>query len=177
MSKETKRVVFACGRFNPPTAGHRKLLEEMRAVAGDAEIRLFATQTHDPERNPLSPETKLGFLRRAFPGTDIQLATNAFDAAKMLSKEGFAEATLIVGEDREALARNVVRYAADLGLESVQFHVVSRQDGDASATAMRQAAASGDIKAFAELCPSEDSVLKDDMYRAVRLGMGDRWQS
>jgi nicotinic acid mononucleotide adenylyltransferase len=177
MSKENRRVVFACGRFNPPTAGHRKLLDEMRAVAEGAEIRIFTTQSHDPERNPLSPETKLGFLRRAFPGTSIQLATNPFDAAKMLAEEGFAKATLVVGADREALARNVVRYATDLGLESVQFHVISRQDDDASASAMREAAVSGDTKTFAELCPSEDAVLRDDMYRAVRLGMGDEWQT
>ena len=36
-----KSVVFAFGRFNPPTTGHEKLINKVKQVAGSDEYKIY----------------------------------------------------------------------------------------------------------------------------------------
>lgn len=133
------RIVFVAGRFNPLTSGHRALIDTMRVVAAEtgAQPRIFTTHSHDPQRNPLAPEEKLAFIRRAYPDVEAALAQNAFDAGRQMAQAGVTDATLVVGADRQSLGESFVRYARDLGLERAAFRTVARTEGSASATAAR----------------------------------------
>jgi phosphopantetheine adenylyltransferase len=169
------RVVFTCGRFNPVTIGHARMVEEMQSIAGNGAVRIFATGTHDRRRNPLPPEIKVGFLERAFPDVLVGRALHAFDAIAQMAVEGIREAVFVTGEDRAELAGNVTRYAADLGMESISTHLVGRTPEAPSATMARAAAEQNDFTAFRSLVPqglASDPDLASDIFRAVRLGLG-----
>ena len=53
---KNKPVVFAFGRFNPPTTGHAKLVDVLnrlaKKVGGDA--MLFTSHSNDKKKNPLN---------------------------------------------------------------------------------------------------------------------------
>lgn len=167
------RVVFTCGRFNPPTIGHDRLVEEMRAIAGGDPVRVFATGSHDPRRNPLPPDTKVGFLNRAFPEGATR-ARDAFDALAQLAAEGAHEVIFVTGQDRAALAEKVAAYASDFGIGTASFHLVERDPAAPSATRARAAAQDNDFETFRALAPGADTdeTLASDIFRAVRLGLG-----
>lgn len=173
------RVVFTCGRFNPPTIGHETLVETMRELAGDDPVRLFTTGSHDAKRNPLPPETKVGFLSRAFPGLTVERARDAFDALARLGQAGAREVIFVTGRDRAALAEEVAAYAADFGIETIRVHLMDRDEDAPSATQARAAAQANDFETFRSLAPGSgrDAELASDIFRAVRLGLGAEWRS
>jgi hypothetical protein len=143
----------------------------MRRMAGGDEIRLYATQSHDPRCNPIDPQTKLSLLRRAFPQAKVALATNAFAAAKEMAADGVRCLTFMVGEDRMELGEKLVRYRGEFGLDRAEFRVLARPPEAISATSARKAAVEGDLETFRRLVPG-GSDLEEEIYRAVRLGMG-----
>lgn len=154
------------------------MIEEMKALAKreDREVRLFVTRTHDKFTNPLAPDEKLAFLRQLFPDVRIEFATNAFDAGKILAQEGYTDAVLVVGQDRANMAENFVQYRDDLGLIEARYHLVSRPTNAPSSTQARSAAKNGKFIEFRRLVPTKDEHLVQELYRAVRLGLGEGWQ-
>ena len=63
--KNLKTVVLAFGRMNPPTIGHKKLMEKIVSVAKkeNADAKLYLSHSQDAERNPLSYEEKIKFAK------------------------------------------------------------------------------------------------------------------
>lgn len=45
-----KRVVFAWGRFNPPTIGHEKLLQAVEKIAAGDDFLIYPTHTQDKKK-------------------------------------------------------------------------------------------------------------------------------
>ena len=66
---EGKTAVFAFGRMNPPTIGHKKLVDKMAGYPGDHYI--FLTHTQKPKTDPLSFAEKVFFARRSFGSSVI----------------------------------------------------------------------------------------------------------
>ena len=60
-----KHVAFCFGRLNPPTIGHKQLLDTVAGVGGD--YRIFVSQSQDPKKNPLDYATKINFVKKMFP--------------------------------------------------------------------------------------------------------------
>lgn len=162
------KTVFVAGRFNPLTQGHAGLIEAMRLAGDTRQPRIFVTKTQDIERNPLSPEEKLGFIRRVYPGIEVGVADNPFEAGRIMAREGVTDALLVIGADRISMGENFVRYAEDLGLERAEIHAVQRPEGAASATAARAAIRAGDLDSWRRLAPTRDEDWIQDVYRAVR---------
>jgi nicotinic acid mononucleotide adenylyltransferase len=74
--KEGKTLTLVFGRFNPPTIGHKKLLDSARQVAGDGDMRVYPSRSNDPKKNPLEPGQKTELMRKMFPDhilMDIQM--------------------------------------------------------------------------------------------------------
>ncbi len=65
-----KHVAFAFGRFNPPTVGHKKLIDAVVNASNSGDFYIFTSQSQDPDKNPLDYQTKVSFLKKLFP--DIQ---------------------------------------------------------------------------------------------------------
>jgi hypothetical protein len=65
----TMAVVYTVGRFQPPTIGHKKLIEGVVAAAREkgGEAYVFVSAAEDPDMNPLSPAQKIPILKHMFP--------------------------------------------------------------------------------------------------------------
>lgn len=171
------RVVFTYARMNPPTEGHRRVVESLRKEAAltGAVARLYLSETHDKKRNPLDKETKLDFVRRSFPDIEVRTARTVFAAGLDMAADGGKEAIMVVGEDRlDAFTKTLTAYVGtdDLPLKSLEVRAITRGEDDTSATRAREAAVSGDWKAFAAMSPTSDEMITRELFHAVRNGMG-----
>ena len=174
MDMKNVRVVFTYARMNPPTEGHRKVVESLREEARrtGAVARLYLSETHDQKRNPLDKETKLDFVRRAFPDIEVRTARTVFAAGVDLAGE---DAVMVVGEDRLAqFTKTLTAYVGtdDLPVKSLEVRAISRGEDDTSATKAREAAVSGDWTAFEAMSPTSDETITRELFHAVRNGMG-----
>ena len=67
MAEELKRVVFFWGRMNPPTIGHEKMIKFTIDKAGRDDWWVMSTHSHGGEKNPISYEDKIMYLKKMFP--------------------------------------------------------------------------------------------------------------
>jgi hypothetical protein len=186
----TKTLVFTFGRFNPPTIGHQKLLDKVSAIAGRDTYRIYVSQSVDSKKNPLSYDDKIKFLRKMFTKYARSIILdksihNALEAAVSAYDEGFTRLVMVVGSDRIPEFQKILKkyegvkgthgyYRFDDGISVVS---AGERDPDAdgvegmSASKMRSAASSGDLKTFSKGLPSGfgDSI---ELFNAVRVGMG-----
>ena len=101
-----KHVAFTFGRFNPPHAGHGKLLDATRKHGGDSgNYRIYPSRSQDPKKNPLDAHTKVDHMRHLFPDHHEKIQNNpqhknVFDIMKDLHDEGHEHVTMVVGDDR-----------------------------------------------------------------------------
>ena len=96
-------IVF--GRFNPPTVGHKKLLDTAKKASGGGQLRIYPSRYQDSKKNPLEPEQKVEVMGKMFPdyATHIVNDPNAktiFDALKQAYDDGFNNVKIVVGDDR-----------------------------------------------------------------------------
>lgn len=172
------RAIFSYMRMNPPTVGHRKVVDTILALASESggKSRVYLSFSHDNQRNPLAPEKKLHFVQSFFPDIEVKLARNLFEATQDLGRDGFKEAVMVVGEDRaQTFSKLFTPYlgTSELGLDQISVRTVERGADDASATMARQAVLNEDWATFKALSPLPDSLLTNELYREVQLGMGD----
>jgi FAD synthase len=165
------KVVFICGRMNPPTVGHERLIRAAQEVAKSegSEAMVFATKTHDRERNPLEPDVKKTFAERAF-GIPINLTTSPYSALEELVEKGADQITFMVGEDRLQHFQPLAKYATKLGV-GLTLRSISRDANAASATRARQAVLENDEAEFARLVPSPHEGFSGELFSAVRRGI------
>lgn len=168
------RVAFTYARMNPPTEGHRRVVESLieEAKRTGATARVYLSETHDSKRNPLQSQQKLDLVRRAFPEIEVRLARTLFAAGCDLAADGGDDAVMVVGADRASeFSKRLTAYVGtpDLPLKSIEIRAITRDEDDVSATQARDAAVAGDWKTFQSLSPSN---VAQELYVAVRNGMG-----
>jgi len=186
-------LVFAFGRFNPPTTGHEKLINKVASVAGSNPYRIYPSFTTNPKKDPLPHALKVAYMRKMFPNhrkniiADSKMKTAIF-IAEAVYKEGFKNLIMVVGSDRvKEFSTLLNRYndAPDKSgnqlfkFDSVKVVSAGDRDPDSegvsgmSASKMRDAAAKGDKDLFLSGVPSS---FKDGekLYRDVRKYMGIR---
>jgi len=190
-----KEIIVSFGRFNPPTIGHEENIESIAAMAKGKTFKIYASQSEDPKKNPLSYEDKIKFMRKMFPayGRNIILdrnVKNIFDVASAAYDEGYTRLTVAVGSDRVGEFKALLqKYDGKTGAHGYYnfpdgINVVSTgtrdpdiddRTGEAtfavSASKMRSAAAENDLKTFSAGVPKTFGGVKD-LFNAVRKGMG-----
>ncbi len=103
---EDKHVAFTFGRFNPPHAGHGKLLDAVKAHSGDSgNYRIYPSRSQDHKKNPLTAGQKVDHMRKMFKGHKDAIQNNeqhknVFDILRDLHDEGHEHVTMVVGDDR-----------------------------------------------------------------------------
>ena len=77
-SLPTKTIVFAFGRFQPPTSGHALLIKAVQklAAANKADHVIFASRTNDKKKNPLPVDRKIHYLKLMFPRINFVASNN-----------------------------------------------------------------------------------------------------
>lgn len=190
LKEATGHVTFTFGRFNPPTVGHEKLIEKVHAVSKGA-YRIYASQSHDAKKNPVSYTDKIKFMRKMFPRharniiSDVKIKT-AFDALDSLYEQGYRQVTFVVGSDRvDEFERTLNKYNGEKRSSGgfynfeggVQVVSAGERDPDAedvsgmSASKMRAAAKDNNFELFAKGLPSGFREAQK-LFNAVRSGMG-----
>ena len=66
-------AVFAFGRFNPPTIGHEKLLDKVKAMTKQVNGKgfLFLSHKQNNKTDPLSFKEKQDYLKLFYPDLAI----------------------------------------------------------------------------------------------------------
>lgn len=182
----SKKVVFAFGRFQPPTTGHELLVNAVKKIASaqKADHIIFASRTQDKKSNPLPVDRKVYYLKRMFPKTNF-IAANAevrtfMEAAKMLSKK-YKNLVMIAGSDRVPEYKKLLdKYNGDVfHFDTVEVVSAGERDPDAdtasgmSGTKMREAAKKGDFALFKKGLPHALTELDGKrLMNEIRVGMG-----
>ena len=179
-------LTTAFGRFNPPTAGHGKLLAAAKKAAAGGDLKIYPSRTQDPKKNPLDPDMKISYMRKLFPEYEEQIVNDAemksiFDVLITAASDGYRNVNIIVGADRQGEFENLaMKYNGDL-YDFDQIRVVSAgpRDADAegiegmSASKLRKAASEGDYKSFRSGTPKKfDDADAMALFNATRQGMG-----
>ena len=186
-------IVFAFGRFNPPTTGHEKVIEKVVKIAGSNPYRIYPSFTTNPKKDPLPHALKIAYMRKMFKKYARNIiadkdAKTAIHIAEKLYKEGFKNLVMVAGSDRiKEFSTLLNRYndAPDkkgnqlFKFDSVNVISAGERDPDSegvegmSASKMRVAAVNGDMDSFLQGVPSGFSDGKK-LYRDVRKYMGIR---
>lgn len=163
-------ITLTFGRFNPPTVGHEKLIQQV-ASSATGDFRIYPSRTQDPQKNPLDPNTKVEWMKKMFPDYAENIVSdekmrNIFDVLKAVAAEGYTEVNIVVGSDRVSEFQNLAqKYNGSLyNFNNIQVISAGERDADAedvsgmSASKMRKAAMEDQFEVFAKGIPD---TLKD----------------
>ena len=188
--QKTKRgsdaLTLVFGRFNPPTTGHKKLLDTAKGISGDNDFRIYPSRSHDPKKNPLDPGTKIKFMKKMFADYEEEIVNEKdmktiFDVLMTAQEEGYKEVTIVVGSDRLGEFKNLAtKYNGELyDFESIAVVPGGTRDSDAegvegmSASKIRKAVKDDDRKAFERGVPSSlgDEEI-NNLWNELKRSMG-----
>lgn len=182
----SKTVVFAFGRFNPPTSGHELLVKAVKKLAASnkADHAIYASKSQDAKKNPLSVDKKVHYLDLMFPNTNFVAANpnerTFIEAAKSLNKK-YKNLIMVAGSDRVPEYEKILtKYnGSEFHFDTVQVISAGERDPDSddasgmSASKMRALATKGDYNGFKKGLPS---TMRDidgrRLMNDVRQGMG-----
>lgn len=178
-SLPSKTVVFAFGRFNPPTTGHQLLVQFVKKLAKQsrAEHVIYASHPQDSKKNPLSVDRKIHYLNLMFPGTNFIGASEDvrtfIEAAKELNKK-YKNLIMVASSDCVSEYKKIFeKYnGSEFHFDNVQVISAGERDPDADFK-MRTLATKGDFAGFRKGLPS--TMREIDARRLmndVREGMG-----
>lgn len=178
------KTVITWGRMNPPTIGHQKLVDRVKAEAKKrgAMPHVFLTHTSDAKKNPLDYNTKIRIARKAF-GSSVTKSNSRtiIEAMKELQSMGHTEVVLVVGSDRISEFKTLLNKYNGKDFSFNKIEVVSAGDRDPdsdeasgmSASKLRALAQSGDRDKFDNGLPSGLSKRdKQTLYNRIRKVMG-----
>ena len=109
-------VVFAFGRFNPPTIGHQKLIDKVITIAKRVKGLpvLYVSATQDKKKNPLSAKDKLKYIKMVYK-RGIQLNAAGSDSRTFMEilknrfNKKYTEVYMIAGSDRVAEFKRLIK--------------------------------------------------------------------
>ena len=167
-------VVFAFGRFNPPTIGHQKLIDKVITIAKRVKGLpvLYVSATQDKKKNPLSAKDKLKYIKMVYK-RGIQLNAAGSDSRTFMEilknrfNKKYTEVYMIAGSDRVAEFKRLIKKynKVDYNFDRVEVISAGERDPDAegttgmSASKMREYVMSNNF---------------DEFKKGVMNGMGDR---
>ena len=189
--EEEKTLYVVWGRMNPPTIGHEKLLDALKAKAGTNPYRIYLTQTQDNKKNPIPFVQKVKFARKGFPQYARQIMLDRklksmFDMATAVYNEGFKKLVVVAGSDRvREFDVTLNKYNGKKGrhgfynFQNISVVSAGQRDEESegvdgvSGTKLRKMATDGDFGKFAQKMPKRLSNADSKaVFNAVRRGLG-----
>ena len=181
------KLVFAFGRFNPPTLGHDKLMREVitQARKNNANHIVYASASTDKRKNPLDVNTKVKFMKKMFPKNKIQAAGGTqrtfIEVLKFYNKM-YGEIIMIAGSDRVGEFQKLTdKYnGKEYNYKSIKVVSSGERDPDAegvsgmSASKMRDMAKNNDYRSFKSGVPNLSDSDSKSLFNSVKKGMGIR---
>ena len=160
-------VIFAFGRFQPPTIGHGMMFQLIKnhAAAENADHVIFVSKTQDKKRNPLDIDYKMTLLQTMFPNINFVACDDVIrtpvEATKSLDGK-YKNLVFMAGGDRINTLGPVIekQNGIDYSFASIELLSVGDRDPDSdgidgvSGTCLREAAKIRDFKSFRQGIPS-----------------------
>ena len=195
-------LTIGFGRFNPPHAGHGKLMDVAASAVQDEgdDYIIVPSRSNDKKKNPLDADGKIEIMRQLFPDHSEKIVNDPanrtiFDVLKKAHNDGYTNVNIVAGDDRvkqfDKLSQNY--NGALYQFDNLQTVSSGARDDDKegmegySASRMRLAAIEGDFKTFyknlqqeveneetgeIELVPLLSRKNAKDYFMAVRQAMG-----
>ena len=191
----TNKAYYTFGRHQPPTIGHGEMITQMTEAANNdgADHFVFLSQSHDTRRNPIPLVQKAAFMEALFPDANIiSENTNVitpFHAAMFLDEAGYTDVKMFAGGDRADVFRESISAYIGHPDPTKAYHfehfdvvnVGSRLDEDsvsqASGTKAREAVINNDMETFAAMIPTNETLLIEAIFNAIRYGLEEHTQS
>ena len=131
-------LVFAFGRFNPPTVGHAKLMSRVitEARKNNANHIVYASASTDRRSNPLDVNTKVRFMKKMFPANNIKAAggdqRTFMEILKFFNKM-YGNIIMIAGSDRVSEFQKLANAynGRDYNYKSIRLVSSGERDPDA----------------------------------------------
>ena len=165
-------VVYAYGRFNPPTIGHEKLITKVAKISGSNPYRIYPSHSQNPKKDPLPQALKTAYMRKMFKryakNIIVSKSRNAIEIAVELYDQGYKNLIMVAGSDRVKVFDSMLNnYNGVEGkphgyykFDSIKVVSAGERDPDAegvegmSASKMRAAASDGDYDSFSTGIPA-----------------------
>ncbi len=184
---KANKLIFAFGRFNPPTTGHAKLMKEVitQARKNNANHIVYASASTDRRKNPLDVNTKVKFMKKMFPQNKIMAAggnQRTFMEILKFYNKMYGEVIMVAGSDRIREFQSLADKYNGKDYEYKKVTVVSsgERDPDAegvsgmSASKMREMAKNNDYRNFKSGVVGLSDSDTRELFNAVKKGMGIR---
>ncbi len=182
----SKTVVFAFGRFNPPTIGHELLVKAVKKLAQqkNADHVIYASRSQDSKKNPLTVDKKVKYLNLMFRNTKFAAANEHvrtfIEAAKELNKR-YKNIVMVAGSDRVPEFKRLLNTynGKEFNFDTIEVISAGERDPDAddasgmSASKMRALAVKGNYSEFKKGLPSTVRDIDGKrLMNDIREGMG-----
>ena len=182
----SKTVVFAFGRFNPPTIGHELLIKAVKKLAQqkNADHVIYASRSQDSKKNPLTVDKKVKYLNLMFRNTKFVAANDNvrtfIEAAKELNKR-YKNIVMVAGSDRVPEFKRLLNTynGKEFKFDTIEVISAGERDPDAddasgmSASKMRAVAVKGNYAEFKRGLPSTVRDIDGKrLMNDIREGMG-----
>ncbi len=185
VEKTKGTLTIAFGRFNPPTTGHEKLLDNVASSSDDDDYIIVPSRSQEKKKNPLDANYKVSVMQKMFPKHKDKIVNDdsnrtIFDVLKKAHTDGYAGVRIVGGADRvgefEKLANN---YNGKLyAFDNVEVMSAGERDPDSddvtgmSASKQRKAAAENDLKTFMKGVPKSLSQKDaEQLFKKIRSAM------
>ncbi len=186
VEKTRGTLTIGFGRFNPPTAGHEKLLSKISDTAEGGEYTIYPSHSVDPQKNPLDTEDKVLFMKKLFPDHSNNIVYDPairtiFDALAHADTQGYSSINIVVGADRQKEFEGIAnKYNGQLyNFDAINVISAGERDPDAegvegmSASKLRALAADGDFEGFKKGLPkAAKGVVARELFNTVQKSMG-----
>ena len=136
-------VIVPLGRFNPPHKEHAHLVDAVIKLAKSthSDAKVFVSRTVNKKKDPLTPQEKIRFLNKMFPGQkklfDVPPISNPSMVGVLKSLSGkYDTVHIVLGDDRVAEIKAFVdKYnGTDYNYDKIEVHsrhsIVNTRVGD-----------------------------------------------
>ena len=177
-------AVFTFGRMNPPTIGHKKLVDKVAAVAKTASAKnyVFLSHTQNNKKDPLNYDQKIKYAKKAFGNSVTKSRSKTvIQVMQELENKGHQHVIMVVGSDRVSDFDTLLQKynGKDYKFSSIQVISAGERDPDAegvsgmSASKMRAAAQAGNESQFKKGLPPKLRSVSNKLFNDIRSIMED----
>lgn len=173
-----KKHILAYARMNPPTPGHRMLVDKVLAMAkvNRCDHTVVLSRSQD-KKNPLNPTAKLRFVKDIVGEANYVISTEELPSVIQwmthLYNNGTEEVIYVCGSDRIREMQDLLeKYNGD----EYDFHkitVVSAGDRDEehwpSASTVREMVRRNDFHSFSNVYSEINNQLREEMFHLIKL--------
>ena len=188
VEKTRGTLTLGFGRFNPPTAGHEKLLDKIKDTAESGAYTVYPSHSEDNDKNPIGAEDKVLFMKKIFPSHSSNIVYDQsirtiIDALTHADVQGYQTVNLVVGGDRQKEFETLAnKYNGELyTFDAINVISAGDRDPDAegtegmSASKLRALAADGDFEAFKKGLPkAAKGAVAQELFNTVQKSIGKK---